>query len=152
MSFVFQNQTPEMRETKLRWIYSITSRIFGLHALHHYCELLRSRGFPFQIQHKWIVHLRKFRFYGSHQQRNGYDFQFKTYNPGFTQIEIWFRFIFLTFTFIVTVGNLDVTESVVLFVKFLVLVPAHPSQVSHVRLVDRTEVDVHSLTLVDGLR
>ncbi|XP_018565323.1 transmembrane protein 181 [Anoplophora glabripennis] len=29
-------------------------------------------------------------------------FYFKTYNPGFTQIEIWFRFIFLTFTFIVT--------------------------------------------------
>ncbi|KAJ8917991.1 hypothetical protein NQ315_011444 [Exocentrus adspersus] len=29
-------------------------------------------------------------------------FYFKTYNPGFTQIEIWFRFIFLTFTFAVT--------------------------------------------------
>uniref|UniRef100_A0A6P7GXK9 Transmembrane protein 181-like n=1 Tax=Diabrotica virgifera virgifera TaxID=50390 RepID=A0A6P7GXK9_DIAVI len=29
-------------------------------------------------------------------------FQFKTYNPGFTQIEIWFRFIFLVFTFVVT--------------------------------------------------
>ncbi|KAJ8977166.1 hypothetical protein NQ317_003106 [Molorchus minor] len=29
-------------------------------------------------------------------------FYFKTYNPGFTQIEIWFRFIFLTSTFIVT--------------------------------------------------
>lgn len=29
--------------------------------------------------------------------------QFKTYNPAFTQIEIWFRFIFLLFTFIVTV-------------------------------------------------
>lgn len=28
--------------------------------------------------------------------------QFKTYDPGFTQIEIWFRFIFLLFTFIVT--------------------------------------------------
>ncbi|CAG9836454.1 unnamed protein product [Diabrotica balteata] len=29
-------------------------------------------------------------------------FYFKTYNPGFTQIEIWFRFIFLVFTFVVT--------------------------------------------------
>lgn len=28
--------------------------------------------------------------------------QFKSYDPGFTQIEIWFRFIFLLFTFIVT--------------------------------------------------
>lgn len=28
--------------------------------------------------------------------------QIKTYDPGFTQIEIWFRFIFLLFTFIVT--------------------------------------------------
>jgi hypothetical protein len=31
-------------------------------------------------------------------------FFFKTYNPEFTQIEIWFRFIFLLFTFIVTVS------------------------------------------------
>ncbi|RZF38143.1 hypothetical protein LSTR_LSTR005504 [Laodelphax striatellus] len=29
-------------------------------------------------------------------------FYFKSYNPGFTQIEIWFRFIFLLSTFIVT--------------------------------------------------
>lgn len=28
--------------------------------------------------------------------------QFKTYNPAFTQIEIWFRFIFLFSTFVVT--------------------------------------------------
>ncbi|XP_065081918.1 transmembrane protein 181 [Ochlerotatus camptorhynchus] len=33
---------------------------------------------------------------------NSVQFYFKTYNPAFTQIEIWFRFIFLLFTFIVT--------------------------------------------------
>lgn len=31
--------------------------------------------------------------------------QFKTYSPEFTQIEIWFRFIFLLFTFIVIVSK-----------------------------------------------
>jgi len=30
--------------------------------------------------------------------------QFKTYSPDFTQIEIWFRCIFLLFTFIVIVS------------------------------------------------
>ncbi|XP_055618880.1 transmembrane protein 181 [Toxorhynchites rutilus septentrionalis] len=47
------------------------------------------------------------RFYGleGFQHRyniNSVQFYFKTYNPAFTQIEIWFRFIFLLFTFIVT--------------------------------------------------
>ncbi|XP_055381235.1 transmembrane protein 181 [Condylostylus longicornis] len=32
----------------------------------------------------------------------GITFYFKTYSPAFSQIEIWFRFIFLLFTFIVT--------------------------------------------------
>jgi hypothetical protein len=31
-------------------------------------------------------------------------FQFKSYNPAFTQVEIWFRFIFLLSTFAVTVS------------------------------------------------
>ena len=32
-------------------------------------------------------------------------FQFKTFNPIFTQVEIWFRFAFLILTFIVTVSS-----------------------------------------------
>ncbi|XP_058819990.1 transmembrane protein 181 [Topomyia yanbarensis] len=47
------------------------------------------------------------RFYGLENVHHRYNinsvqFYFKTYNPAFTQIEIWFRFIFLLFTFIVT--------------------------------------------------
>ncbi|CAG9857632.1 unnamed protein product [Phyllotreta striolata] len=38
----------------------------------------------------------------SHYNIKELDFYFKTYNPGFTQIEIWFRFFFLAFTFVVT--------------------------------------------------
>uniref|UniRef100_A0A182JCN4 Transmembrane protein 181 n=1 Tax=Anopheles atroparvus TaxID=41427 RepID=A0A182JCN4_ANOAO len=47
------------------------------------------------------------RFYGLeafHQRYNirTVQFYFKSYNPAFTQIEIWFRFIFVLFTFIIT--------------------------------------------------
>ncbi|ETE63351.1 Transmembrane protein, partial [Ophiophagus hannah] len=31
-----------------------------------------------------------------------YNFTWKTYNPAFSQVEIWFRFVFVVFTFIVT--------------------------------------------------
>lgn len=46
-------------------------------------------------------------FYGLeafHQRYNirTVQFYFKSYNPAFTQIEIWFRFIFVLFTFIIT--------------------------------------------------
>ncbi|BES92769.1 Wnt-Hypothetical protein factor required for Wnt secretion [Nesidiocoris tenuis] len=47
------------------------------------------------------------RFYGLESFHHHYKirevtFHLKSYNPGFTQIEIWFRFIFLLFTFVVT--------------------------------------------------
>lgn len=32
-------------------------------------------------------------------------FQWKTYNPAFSQLEIWFRFVFVVLTFIVTVST-----------------------------------------------
>ncbi|XP_022126999.2 transmembrane protein 181 [Pieris rapae] len=46
------------------------------------------------------------RFYGLHEFHKRYNirevmFYFKTYNPGFTQMETWFRFIFLLTTFTV---------------------------------------------------
>ncbi|XP_053681760.1 transmembrane protein 181 [Sabethes cyaneus] len=52
--------------------YIITVRFYGLESFHHRYNI------------------------------NSVQFYFKTYNPAFTQIEIWFRFIFLLFTFIVT--------------------------------------------------
>lgn len=33
-------------------------------------------------------------------------FQLKNYSADFTQVEIWFRFVFLVLTFMVTVSNL----------------------------------------------
>ncbi|XP_042328065.1 transmembrane protein 181 isoform X2 [Sceloporus undulatus] len=35
-------------------------------------------------------------------QIKSYDFTWKTYNPSFSQMEIWFRFVFVVLTFIVT--------------------------------------------------
>ena len=32
-------------------------------------------------------------------------FQFQSYNPSFTQLEIWFRFVFLVLTFLATVRH-----------------------------------------------
>ncbi|XP_057663045.1 transmembrane protein 181 [Diorhabda carinulata] len=48
------------------------------------------------------------KFYGLEAFHSRYNinellFYFKTYNPSFTQIEIWFRFIFLISTFIITI-------------------------------------------------
>ncbi|XP_014287731.1 transmembrane protein 181 isoform X2 [Halyomorpha halys] len=45
-------------------------------------------------------------FFGFENQRyniKDVTFYFKSYNPGFTQIEIWFRFIFLLATFIISI-------------------------------------------------
>ncbi|KXJ79321.1 hypothetical protein RP20_CCG001258 [Aedes albopictus] len=52
----------------------------------------------------YILTVRFFGLEGFHHRYNinSVQFYFKTYNPAFTQIEIWFRFIFLLFTFIVT--------------------------------------------------
>ncbi|KAL9695920.1 hypothetical protein quinque_015205 [Culex quinquefasciatus] len=52
----------------------------------------------------YIITVRFYGLEGFHHRYtiNSVQFYFKTYNPAFTQIEIWFRFIFLLFTFIVT--------------------------------------------------
>lgn len=34
-----------------------------------------------------------------------FPFQWKTYNPAFSQLEIWFRFVFVVLTFIVIVSS-----------------------------------------------
>jgi hypothetical protein len=100
-------------------------------------------------------------FYGLeafHQRYNIHSlkFYFKTYNPEFTQIEIWFRFIFLLFTFIVTVGFFFVWEPlltpILLILLFSVLVCAHFTQTFGTRLVDRTEMDVSFVAIAGVLQ
>ena len=74
--------------------------------------------------------------------------QFRSYNPAFTRLEIWFRFVFLLSTFIVTVSEIFVPVKVILFMEtiyiciFSVLVfPLH-EKVFCRQLVTGTEVDV----------
>lgn len=39
-----------------------------------------------------------------------FPFQWKTYNPAFSRLEIWFRFVFVVLTFIVTVSTTHLTD------------------------------------------
>lgn len=74
--------------------YILTVRFNGLEAFHQrYCI----KNLKFYVRHN----LSRFGTF----LRNSF-FQFKTYNPAFTQIEIWFRFIYLLFTFGVTVSDM----------------------------------------------
>ncbi|KAL1123112.1 hypothetical protein AAG570_002200 [Ranatra chinensis] len=52
----------------------------------------------------YILTVRFYDFESFHRRYNMKEvsFYFKSYNPGFTQIEIWFRFIFLLSTFVIT--------------------------------------------------
>lgn len=104
--------------------------------------------------------------------------QWKTYNPTFSQVEIWFRFVFVVLTFAVTVRTqftshvwlamnstwlLDgwcVSETwqevlpviYIFFLTVLVSVCTLIEKVFHEGLGNRTEVDVHPATIAATLQ
>lgn len=79
--------------------YIITVRFYDLEGFHQRYNIKKLiffvRFLEGRCQHLWILQL-------IHCSLLSTTPQFKTYDPGFTQIEIWFRFIFLLFTFVVT--------------------------------------------------
>lgn len=81
-------------------VHNSSSWIPRLRPLHRYREILWTRILPPKVQYKTNHFFRKFYLFLSNSWFKP-SFQFKTYNPEFTQIEIWFRFIFMLFAFIV---------------------------------------------------
>ncbi|KAF6213312.1 hypothetical protein GE061_011030 [Apolygus lucorum] len=80
------------------------NRTHHLHCENHECDQVTILHIGYINYPHYVFTVR---FYGlesfnTHYKIKEVTFHFKSYNPGFTQIEIWFRFIFLLFTFVTT--------------------------------------------------
>lgn len=82
--------------------YIITVRFYDLNGFHQRYHIKDLKFFVSVSENRLIYYYYSISF---NFVRSLYIPQFKTYNPDFTQIEIWFRFIFLLFSFIVTVSS-----------------------------------------------
>lgn len=94
----------------MRGVYCFAFGLYGIRTLYTNRAVHRPWGFPpallyqkFKILCKFLLLFVAFSYITKKQFR--VFLQFKTYNPAFTQIEIWFRFIYLLFTFGVTVSD-----------------------------------------------
>ena len=77
--------------------YALTIRFYGLESIHNRYTIKDVNFFV-----SWLSMLRKFRTIAIVFTIR--ILQFRSYNPSFTRLEIWFRFIFLLCTFVATVS------------------------------------------------
>lgn len=153
---VLQNSSFEVLEEHLRWVYRAASGLPGLRALHSHRSVLWTgvvretisyQGPAILCEWHWVISQLRLKLKFS-------SFQFKTYSPAFTQIEIWFRCIFLLSSFACAVSEEILLIAMVILIKLFlsVLVRLQHAKIRHIRLVHRTKVGDDSPPAAHPLR